>query len=218
MRFSAVIFDLDGVLVETEHLWQQADELFIKRYHLNVPGGFLATFKGRRQTDIIADYRRVVGLVGDTNALIRERSKIIKTIIRKSATLIPGARDFLLAISTSYPDVQRAIASSSPHDVINAELRHFGLFDFFSLIISGEDVPRGKPDPDVYLHVAGKLAVEPGDCLVFEDSASGIRAAKAAGMTCIAFEKPYVRFEDSRLADRVVRGFADLTQEYLESL
>lgn len=218
MRFRAIIFDLDGVLVESEELWAQADRMFAHTHHVTLPDELIASFKGRRQPDIIEVYREKAGLTGDTNTLLMERSEIVKTILQQWAKPVPGAQDFLSFLERQWSDVHRALASSSPHDVIAFELRHFAFAHFFSLVVSGEDVPQGKPAPDIYVRVAENLVIEPGDCLVIEDSESGILSAKAAGMTCVALTKPYVKPEASAQADRVVNGFAELTQDVLDTL
>ena len=218
MRFRAIIFDLDGVLVESELLWEQADRIFAHTHGVAVTDDIIASFKGRRQSEIISEYRTKLGLTGETNVLERERSEIVKTVLQQWAKPVPGAMDFLVYLQAQQSDLHRALASSSPHDVIAFELDHFSLSRFFSLVVSGEDVPQGKPAPDIFLRVAEKLVVEPGDCLVIEDSASGILAAKNAGMVCVALAKPYVASADAVRADRVVSGYIELTPDFLDAL
>ncbi|MBI3956470.1 MAG: HAD family phosphatase [Candidatus Kerfeldbacteria bacterium] len=218
MRFRAIIFDLDGVLVESELLWEMADRVFANRHTVTLTNELIRSFKGRRQPDIIEEYRRATGLTGETADLVQERSEIVKTILSSNAKMVPGAREFLELLRLSYADVPLAVASSSPHDVIDHELRLFALRDFFRVTVSGEDVPDGKPAPDIYLHTASLLGVVAEECLVIEDSASGVDAAKAAGMTCVALEKPYVTAAESNRADRVIAGFHELTPEMLEAL
>lgn len=218
MRFRAIIFDLDGVLVESEALWEQADRIFAHTHGVAITDELIAAFKGRRQPDIINEYRTKLGLTGETNLLQRERSEIVKTVLQQWAKPVPGALEFLTYLQTRQSDVHRVLASSSPPDVIAFELTHFSFSQFFSLIVSGEDVPLGKPAPDIFLRAAEKLVLEPGDCLVIEDSASGIQAAKNAGMVCVALAKPYVAASDAALADRVVNGYIDLTPDFLDAL
>jgi len=215
----AVIFDMDGVLIESEDLWAEADRQFAKRHGVNVTDEFLARFKGRRQRDILEEYRREFALAGDTTELLQERIDLVLKILEQRATLVPGSTDLLAALRYNQTaPLRTAVASSSPSEIIEFVMEKFDLWDSFELMVSGDDVEHGKPAPEIYLHVAELLKVKPMECLVVEDSISGILAGKAAGMHTIALAKPYVKPEDSAKADQVIQSLAELTPALISKL
>ena len=122
-----------------------------------------------------------------------------------SLTAIPGTGKLIKGLKTrGYPV---ALASSSSGKVIEAELRKIGLYDHFDLIFSGDGIERGKPFPDIFIQTAGKLGIDPADCLVFEDSRNGVAAAKAAGMKCAGYINPTSGDQDLTAADMIIDDF-----------
>lgn len=119
-----------------------------------------------------------------------------------------GAQD--LVRSLHQQKIPIAVASSAPMETIQANMRRFGLDSFISHYVSGLECRRGKPDPDIYLKAASLLGLDPGDCIVVEDSANGVKAAKAAGMFCYAFIPPRAVPQDLSPADRIITSLTDI--------
>lgn len=186
-RFAAVVFDLDGVLVESEHLWEEnwtrhsadngyawlpGDTATVQGMSVPEWSDYMAERIGRGAAPEIAE-SVIDGMIG---ALHGGRVE-----------LLPGARDLVEAAADRVPI---AVASSAPLRLIEAVLETVGLRPRFAACVSSEEVPRGKPSPDVYLEAARRIGVAPGQCAGIEDSSNGLRAAAAAGMTVIAIPNP----------------------------
>jgi HAD superfamily hydrolase (TIGR01509 family) len=188
MVFDAVVFDLDGVLVDSEHLWEEnwvayADGRGV-RWNAEDTGAVQgmsapewAAYLARRcGTDQTAEQVETAVVDGVVAALRAGR-----------APLLHGARQTITVVSDRVPI---ALASSAARRVIDAILDIHGLTDRFAATVSSAEVPRGKPSPDVYLAAAGRVGADPKSCLGVEDSSNGIRAAAAAGLTVIALPNP----------------------------
>lgn len=186
-RFGGVVFDLDGVLVESEHLWEEnwarhsaandyawtaSDTATVQGMSVPEWSGYMAHQIGRGTPEAIAE-SVIDGMVG---ALHGGRVE-----------LLPGASEMVAAAADRVPV---AVASSAPRRLIEAVLEATGLHASFAAFVSSEEVPRGKPSPDVYLEAARRIGVPPGSCAAVEDSSNGIRAAAAAGMAVIALPNP----------------------------
>ena len=180
----AVVFDMDGVLVESEHLWERMWARFAAArgatweleqtrqvQGMSAPewAAFLADFSGAEES--VADTERIV--VDD----------MIAALDAGEIALLPGAERMVLEVSARAPI---ALASSAPRRVIDAVLDRHALLGHFTATASSAEVPHGKPSPDVYLAAARALGHAPADCLAVEDSGNGLRAAAAAGMTVLA--------------------------------
>lgn len=192
----AVVFDMDGVLVESEHLWEELWTEFAAQrgaswgseqtkscQGMSAPewAAFLADFAGAGDTPKETERAVVDGMIG---ALEQGRVE-----------LLPGAREMVTEVAALGPI---ALASSAPRRVIDAVLVQHGIDHNFKATVSSAEVPRGKPSPDVYLSAAEKLGVPAAKCLAVEDSSNGLRAAAAAGMTVIAIPNPqYAPAEDA---------------------
>lgn len=186
-RLAGVVFDLDGVLVESEHLWEEnwtahaatnayvwlpEDTATVQGMSVPEWSGYMADRLGRGTPAEIAE-AVIDGMIG---ALHRGR-----------VALLPGAAEMVAAAAERVPI---AVASSAPRRLIAAVLEATGLLPHFSAYVSSEEVPRGKPSPDVYLEAARLIGLPPAACLAVEDSSNGIRAAAAAGMTVAAIPNP----------------------------
>nr|WP_279388408.1 HAD family phosphatase [Tamaricihabitans halophyticus] len=211
---NAVVFDMDGVLVESEHLWEEfwakfaaargaswGPEQTKKVQGMSSPewSAFLAEFAGARET--AAETERLV--VDD----------MIGALEQGRIELLAGAREMVLAAAARGPI---ALASSAARRVIDAVLVHHGISANFTATVSSEEVPRGKPNPDVYLAAASRLGVAPDNCLAVEDSSNGLRAAAAAGMTVLAIPNPqYPPAEDALALATFASSEHDKIREFL---
>ena len=211
----AVIFDLDGVLMDSEQLWNSAKEALVReaggQWREEAPSAMM----GMSSTEWSAYLRDELGVPMETDAINREVVRRMLDGYRRELPLLPGASKAVRALSARWP---LGLASSSNREVIDLvlELADFG--GAFRVAISSEEVERGKPAPDVYLKAARELSVEPGGCVAIEDSSNGLRAAAAAGMAVIAVPNEHYPPESGALAlaSATARVVGDVTPELVE--
>lgn len=212
----AVIFDMDGLLVDSEPLWVRAEMEIFGEVGVVLGEEDCAKTKGLRVDDVIAFWH--ARHPWETRSLADVEARLV----RRVAELVAAEGRALPGVASAI-DVARggghklALASSSPSLIIHATLARLGIADAFQVVQSAETEPLGKPHPGIFLRTAERLAVAPGECVVLEDSLTGIIAAKAARMACIAvpFDHPHQepRFA---LADAIVGSLADVTPDLLE--
>jgi HAD superfamily hydrolase (TIGR01509 family) len=214
---AAVVFDLDGVIVDSEQVWDDVRE----RYTRESGGTYIETatrdmmgMSAPEWSRYMAETLGVPGTPEEINAAVVER---MLERYGEAPPLIDGAVDTVRVIAARWPV---AIASSSNPELIEVVLRVSGLADVVRIAVSSQEVPRGKPAPDVYLEAARRLGVDPRGCVAVEDSHNGIRSAHAAGMKVVAVPNPHFPPDDEALAlaDLDVPALAALTPSELERL
>ena len=185
MALAAVIFDMDGLLVDTERLQFGASDLVLRDLRgVTLPREVMTALVGLRSDECWAYLRERYGLAESIEELEAAQTAYYAPMLREQVESMPGARELVDALhERGYP---LAIASSSPLWQIEAVVDRLNLRDVLAAVASGEEVPHGKPAPDVYLLAAERLGVPPVRCLALEDSGPGTAAAKAAGMSVIA--------------------------------
>lgn len=189
---TAVVFDFDGLLADSEPLQIQAWQEFLARYGHRLEQSLLDDMFGLRVRDSSRLVQDRLGLPLSPGEVMAGRDAIFLDLVATKLPLMPGARELVdyLRAETS---LRLALATSGHDRYINAALPVTGLEEAFEVIVTGDDVERGKPDPEIYLAAARKLDVSPGQCLALEDAPHGVRSAKAAGMTCIAVPNEMTR-------------------------
>jgi HAD superfamily hydrolase (TIGR01509 family) len=213
-RVEAVVFDLDGVIVDSEHLWDEVREELARerggRWHDRAQ----ADMMGMSSPEWSRYMHDVIGL-DESPAEIDEL--VVEAMLERYADRLPlidGAEEAVRRLAESF---RLALASSSNRRVIDAVLDSAGLASSFEATVSSEEVSRGKPAPDVFLEAARRLDLPPGRCAAVEDSGNGIRAARAAGMRVIAI--PNRRYppqaESLALADNVLDSIEDLVADVI---
>lgn len=212
----AFIFDFDGVIVDSERHW---DAVQREMYGRLVPGWkdeYLASLKGMSVFDEYEHLRARFGIGLPLAEYEREIDRSATDLYGKRAELIDGAAELIGRLKKRGTPL--AIATSSNRNWVEAALRRYGLASFFPVLVTGEEVKgRGKPRPDIYLLAAEKLGVAPVDCVVLEDTANGIKAAKAAGMHAIGLGMPG-SVQDLSSADETIGAADELTEEVLKKL
>lgn len=209
MSVAAVVFDLDGVLVDSEQLWDRARrELVEERRGVWREDATRAMMgmSSREWSRYMHDELQVDLEPAEISASVVAK---LEELYREQLPLLPGARAAVLALAEHWP---LGLASSANREVIDLALELAELEDSFAATVSSEEVPRGKPAPDVYLEAARRLAVVPADCAAVEDSTNGLRAAAAAGMRVIALpNRAFPPAEDAlRVADAVIGSLDEL--------
>jgi len=212
----AVVFDLDGVLVESEEVWDEVREAYVcergGRYDEEVQRAMM----GMSSPEWSRYLHETAGVPDEPQAINDEVVGRMLDAYRDRLPLIDGAVDAVRRLVERYP---LALASSSNRELIDAVLLVAGLTQLFRATVSSEEVARGKPAPDVYLEAARRLGVDPGHCAAVEDSHGGIRSAKAAGMRVIAIPNPSYPPDEESLAhaDVTIGSLAQLTPELIDA-
>ena len=204
--FRAIVFDLDGVLVDSEPVHYAAEVELLARFGFQFSQDVWQTMKGLTDD---AFFTRLRDLGLDTplsnQELARQKLAVMLRMMRERLEPFPGAAATVRRLA----DRPLALTTSSPRPMVELALGILGLEGVFSVVVTGDDVSRGKPDPEPFLLTAARLAVEPARCLAVEDSVHGVASAVAAGMICVAVEHS---FPAAALpgAHRVVERIADL--------
>jgi HAD superfamily hydrolase (TIGR01509 family) len=211
----AVIFDLDGVLLDSEQRWNEAKQALVREAGGTWLDEAPQAMMGMSSPEWAAYMRDFLHVPLDVDAINREVVRRMEEGYADGLPLLPGALEAVQSLGARWP---LGLASSANREIIDLFLDLAGLRDAFGATLSSEEVPRGKPAPDVYLAVAGRLGVEPHACVAIEDSANGLRAAHAAGMPVIAVPNPHYPPDDEALAlaAATVKVPGDVTPELVE--
>ena len=212
---AAVVFDLDGVLLDSEQVWDDAREQLAKerggRWHPQAQRDMM----GMSSTEWSRYMHQRIGVPEPPEQINREVVERLSAIYREHLPVLPGARETVERLAAHWP---LGLASSSNRELIDLALELLGVEHLFAATVSSEEVARGKPAPDVYLEAARRLGVEPAEAAAVEDSHNGILAAKAAGMRVVAIPNSHFPPDDGALAeaDVVLDSLAGLTAEAIE--
>jgi len=214
-EIAAVIWDMDGVLADTapHHLraWQ---ETFAKRGINFTEADFKRGF-GIRNDAIIKNVLGEQVTPEEIEAIAREKEATFRRIIGKDIKPLPGALELLKALDEG--GIRMAIASSTTIENIHLIVGSLGIADYFKAVVTGHDVTEGKPSPQVFLLAAQRLGAEPKKCIVVEDAVAGVKAAKSAGMYCVAVSNSHPQ-EKLNEADLIVASLEMVTVKDLEKL
>jgi HAD superfamily hydrolase (TIGR01509 family) len=212
----AVVFDLDGVLIQSEEVWDDVRVAYVRgrggRYDDEVQRAMM----GMSSVEWSQYLHDVAGVPDEPETINDEVVRRMLDAYRKHLPLIDGAVEAVQRLAARYP---LGLASSSNRPLIDAVLLVAGLTQFFAATVSSEEVARGKPAPDVYLEAARRLRVDAERCAAVEDSHGGIRSAKAAGMRVIAIPNPSYPPDEKSLAqaDVTIRALDELTPELVDA-
>ncbi len=210
----AFIFDLDGLLADTERLHCRAYQKALLEHGAALDETAYCEHWVRSGKGIV-DWIAAQKLDLDPQALRRRKSEHYLDLLLSSLRPMDGALELLERLHRKF---KIALASSSYRDAIDGVLGGLGIARFFDAIVSGLDVPRVKPAPDIFLKAAQDLGVAPADCLVLEDAEKGVIAAHRAGMRCVAVPNDYTRHHDFSKATRICASLHEITPEFLDSL
>ena len=207
-KFKAIIFDMDGLLVDSMKHWINLDEGYFAGLDMKLQPEHIQYMTGRSMKENIAWLIKKFNLPDSIEDLVTDRMGRQNSIYTELCEPMPGVENLLQFIQKK--GVKQAIATGAPPFGIDCVVDRFKWREYFSALISAEHVDHvGKPDPRVYLHVADVLKVNPNDCLVFEDAENGVTSAKGAGMTCIAVPDERWSFGNFSQADLIVDTLAD---------
>jgi beta-phosphoglucomutase len=206
---AAILFDFDGVIVDSEALHHRAYEIALAPYGVaSIPKDVYADRFSNRGVGLEYCAEQVPGI--DVRALKRRKEELFVNLMREHARLLPAAAETVRALGAGGP---LAVATGSLREVVASALRRFDLADAFREVITREDYDREKPEPDAFLRACERLGESPVDCLVIEDSYKGLCAAQAAGIACLVVPNDYTRAADFSGAAAVLPSLGALSRE-----
>jgi beta-phosphoglucomutase family hydrolase len=209
----AVLFDMDGVLAETENVHIEAEKQTMLKYGVQITEDELHRYTGTTAkqmfTQLIAKYK----LDTTFKRIFNEKEKIMFKLLEMDTHPVKGVIELLHKLKEKH--VKLAVASSSHRRLVQYVLRKLEITKLFDSIITAEDVAHGKPNPEIFLKSAKMLKVKPAECLVVEDAEMGVEAAKGAGMKCLGYKNPHSGNQDLSKADIVTDDFSSLDVQEL---
>lgn len=213
----AIIFDMDGVLIDSQPLHYLGDQQTLKAHGVHVPLDAMTAYAGTTNKLRFEMFKEKFHLSEPLEALICEREAMMIRLVKESdAKPTKGSADLLKSIKQA--GLKTAVASSSSYPFIDAVLDKLGIRTYFDLVFSGEDVAHGKPAPDVFLETCHQLKEQPENCVVIEDSANGVLAAVRAKMTCLGYQNPTSGEQDLSKANAVIDDFRTIDADFLITL
>ena len=209
----AALIDLDGFLVNSEELYLEANKIYFKQFNFKFTEELHRQGTGKKFAGWI---KTVTSIDKSGEDILRERNVVFFDLVKKKLKLLDGAKEFLEIVRKNF---KTALVTSSKKDYVDLVFELTHIDNYFDLVITGEQITKGKPDPEPYLHAAQKLGLKSNECAVFEDAPSGILSGKNAGMKIVAIPSQFVKGDEVfKKADLVLDSLKDITIEELKSL
>jgi HAD superfamily hydrolase (TIGR01509 family) len=217
VSIEAVVFDLDGVIVQSEEVWDDVRERYVRGHGGRYDAEAQHAMMGMSAPEWSRFVHERLGVARAPEEINADVVRLMAARYRERVPVVPGAPTAVRDVAARFPV---GLASSSNRELIDAVLELTGLAPLFGATVSSEEVERGKPWPDVYLEAARRLEVDPARCAAIEDSHSGIHSAKAAGMKVVAIPNPVYPPDATALAeaDVVLQSITELRPEALAEL
>ncbi len=213
-RFDAIIFDMDGLMIDTERVYWEMNQELALRWGKTVAVATMRKMMGRGAMDSMRIYVADTGIPEDPAVLLEMRETMVLERFREGVTTMPGLREILSAFRGRF---KLGIATSAPRKFVDVILPQLGIETWFDVIQTGDMVTKGKPDPEIYLAAISKLAVKPERSIVLEDSKLGAMAGKSAGAYVIAIPDDLMSGEDFSFADFQAKSL-DEAREHITSM
>lgn len=213
-----VIFDMDGVIVDTEPVHHFAYNQLFKQLQIDISPELYASFTGNSTKNIFEKLKTEFDLLQDVETLVNLKRELFNEAFdhKEDLYLLEGVEHLIQDLHSH--GMQLILASSSATVTINRIFNRFNLFRYFTHIVSGEDFPKSKPHPAIFLKAA-ELAMTPvSQCIVIEDSTNGILAAKAAGIYCVGYDSVNSKMQDYSSADQIITNFNELNYQKIANL
>jgi len=210
LQGQALLFDLDGTLIDSMWIWPAIDEEYLGHYGYTVPEDLQTTIEGMSFTETAYYFKERFQIPDSIEQMKQEWNAMAFEFYAHRAALKPGALDLLITAKKNH--FKLGIATSNSRELAEAALKNLGIYDYFDVILTSCDVCAGKPAPDVYLEAAKRVCVVPENCYVFEDVPLGIQAGINAGMTTVAVYDSWtdsVWEEKKAMADFAIRDFME---------
>lgn len=215
---STIIFDMDGVIVDTEPVHKYAFFVHFKELNIEVSDDFFSTFTGQSTKNVYQILKDKFNLKEEINDLVLRKRAIFNDAFdtKPDLYLIAGVEDLIKDLYQN--NIELILASSASHSTINKVFNRFNLNNYFKEKISGEDFPKSKPDPAIFLHAAALSSSEKENCMVIEDSTNGVQAAVSANIKVMGYVSENSKKQDLSKANFICENFADINAEYIKEL
>lgn len=213
-----VIFDMDGVIVDTEPVHHFAYVQHFKQLNINVSPEMYASFTGNSTKNIYERLKTIYQLEEDVQTLVETKRNLFNDAFdqKEDLYLLDGVEDLIKELHQN--GMQLILASSSANVTIQRIFNRFNLDKYFTHKVSGEDFPKSKPHPAIFLKAAELAETHVEKCIVIEDSTNGIIAAKTAGIYCVGYDSFHSKLQDYSLADKVISHFNELNFETIRNI
>jgi HAD superfamily hydrolase (TIGR01509 family) len=213
-----VIFDMDGVIVDTEPVHHYAYDLHFKQLNIPITPEMYALFTGNSTKNIFERLKAEFNLEEDVQTLVETKRNLFNDAFdsKEDLYLLDGVEDLIKELHAN--GMQLVLASSSATVTINRIFNRFGLHHYFTHIVSGEDFPKSKPHPAIFQHAAFLANTPVEQCIVIEDSTNGVAAAKAAGIYCVGYDSVNSKLQDYSKADKVISHFNELSFDVIRNI
>lgn len=210
-----VIFDMDGVIVDTEPVHKFAYHQHFDELGIEVPEKMYASFTGNSTKNVFQKIKDTFNLEHNVDDLVLRKRHLFNEAFdtKPDLELIEGVHKLIQNLHQN--GMQLIVASSASNSTINRVFKRFDLYQYFTHIVSGEDFPKSKPDPAIFLHAASLSIAPKENCIIIEDSTNGIKAAKAADIFCIGYNSDNSKHQDLSLADHIIHDFSEIDFETL---
>lgn len=207
----AVLFDLDGTLIDSMWMWRAIDIEYLARFGITIPEDLQQCLEGKSFYETAVYFKERFGINDSTDKIMSDWNNMAFDIYKNRITLKIGVKDFLFYLKEN--GFKTAIATSNSRPLTEVVLNSLNISSYFDEIVTADEVTHGKPAPDIYLKAAGDLNVSPEECVVFEDIPQGIKAGKSAGCVTVAVDDEYSKkydLEKKELSDYYINDYFDI--------
>jgi HAD superfamily hydrolase (TIGR01509 family) len=213
-----VLFDMDGVIVDTEPVHHYAYEQHFKQLNIDVSEEMYASFTGNSTKNIYERLKTTFNLTQEVTDLVNTKRQLFNEAFEKKEDLqlLEGVLDLIQELHGK--GMQLVLASSSANVTIQMIFNRFGLEPYFTHKVSGEDFPQSKPNPAIFLEAARLAQTPVEECIVIEDSTNGIKASHSAGIYCVGYRSVNSKLQDYSLANKVISDFSELSYDTIRTL
>jgi len=215
---NTVIFDMDGVIVDTEPLHKKAYYQHFSELYIDVDAELFSKFTGKSTRNVYQMVKDIFGIQTETEALIQRKRTIFYDLFDTDPALklLDGVEALINNLHAQ--NFQLILASSAAKTTIDKVFKRFNLFPFFSYLVSGEDFPESKPHPAIFIEAQRLSGNDKSNCIVIEDSTNGILAANGAQIFCVGYKSEHSKNQNYELADLVIHHFDELDADQIKML
>lgn len=213
---NTVIFDMDGVIVDTEPLHKKAYYQHFKELNIEVDAELFSKFTGKSTRNVYQMMKDIFGIETNVEELIQRKRTIFYGLFDSDPALKLLEGVHVLINNLHSANFQLILASSAAKSTIDRVFKRFNLFPYFSHLVSGEDFPESKPNPAIFIEAQRLSGNDKSNCIIIEDSTNGIQAANAAGIFCVGYKSEHSKNQSYETADLVIHHFDELKVEELQ--